>query len=172
MSEPPGCVPDWTSLIVRHTVHLKTLSSMGQRTSEPHVIQFPVAKFLFAPPAALIPPRCCGLPCCFGIRPSWSVESESSGLSPTGSRFFFLLENKDGNGWLIERECCGRAGRVAAPLPCDADFETDGRGWISESEELESPCSCEASRSLKLGSRLIPSRVTALLEPRGCDWKP
>ncbi len=36
----------WRSLVVKHMVHLKTLSSLGHRTIEPQVMQSPVAKSL------------------------------------------------------------------------------------------------------------------------------
>jgi len=118
VSEFTGC----RSLMVRQMVHLKTCSSLGQRTSEPQVMQFPVAKSLLTP--FLLCPWMAGF-FCLSIGPSPS-ESESQWAPWLGCLAFFLLpppENKEGNGWLIDRLWLGRFGRD---------------GWRSDSEELES----------------------------------
>lgn len=55
-----------------------------------------------------------------------SGPDSSSSLPAVGLDFFFLPEKSDGNGWLMERVWRGRGGWL--------------RGWISSSDELESPC--------------------------------
>lgn len=82
-----------------HTVHLKTLSSRGQRTSEPQVMQLPVAKSLLPP---VVPPLLWVFPGGFVMTGASSSESDSKGAR--GSGRFFLLENNEGKGWLMERE--------------------------------------------------------------------
>lgn len=163
MSGPLGGRTSPKSLMVKHIVHLKTFRSLGQRTNELHVIQFPVAKPLLWPPAPFLSLRWRDLPLVLIIEPSSSVESESSSPpSPTRPCFFFLPENSEGNGWLIDRECCGRGGLTASP--CDVEVETgiEERGWMSESEELESARTCEVSRTLRSPRR--PARDTVSIE--------
>jgi hypothetical protein len=58
----------------------------------------------------------------FGVGPASSVDSESEESATIWVDFFFLLENNDGNGWLMDREWAGRWGR---------------RGCRSSSDELE-----------------------------------
>lgn len=96
------------------TVHLKTLRSLGQRTRALQVMQFPVAK---SRPPELMFPLVWPLGCDgFVIGVSSSDESEKSWR-------FFLLEKRDGKGWLMDLEWVGRRGL---------------EGWMSDSEELES----------------------------------
>lgn len=77
--------------MVAQTVHLKTFSSLGHRTRESQVMQFPVTKSRL-PPAML--PFLWDFPW-IGRGGRWSSESESEAGLMLG-RFF--LENRDGNG--------------------------------------------------------------------------
>lgn len=111
--------------MVMHIVHLKTLSSLGQRTRDAHVMQFPVAKSLLPDGPPLL---CVVLKLCLaGIMPASSVLPSSA----DGPGVVCLLPLKsDGKGWLMERACCGRrwgSGRLMG-----------GGSSYSESEELES----------------------------------
>ena len=116
------------SLMVMQMVHRNNCRSLGQRTSEPQVMQRPVAKSVLPTDAPFRWPRIGGgLPLTLnpGSSPS-APESDSESSAPgTGSAFFFLLEKSDGNGWLTERMWRGREGWL--------------RGWRSSSDELESP---------------------------------
>lgn len=113
--------------MVTQTVHLKTFSSRGQRTREPQVMQLPVAKSLLPP---LVPPLLCVVLLLPGGFVMTGASSSESVLWEVSGRFF-LLENSEGNGWLMERECVGRRGRL---------------GWKSDSEELESAWRWELSK--------------------------
>jgi hypothetical protein len=87
------------SLIVKHTVHLNTFRSFGQRTIESQVIHFPVIKSLS------------GTLICFALGfsdvfranvgdiESSSVDSNPAPLSPWA---FFRPVNSEGKGWLID----------------------------------------------------------------------
>lgn len=118
-------------------VHLKTLRSLGHRTSDPHVMQFPVAKSLL--PAG--PPRVCVLVVGRGgggRTASSSTKPRSGGSPPTElCLFFFLPLKSEGKGWLIERECCGRR-----------DLRRECSAWKSASESLESAWALEMSKRL------------------------
>lgn len=91
-------------------VHLKTLRSLGHRTREPQVMQFPVAKSLLpaGPPRVWDGFRAWFLGACRGIAASSSVKPKSGGGAPTELCLFFLLLKREGKGWLIERVCWGR----------------------------------------------------------------
>lgn len=106
-------------MIVRHTVHLKTFSSRGHRTSEPHVMQFPVAKIWL--PLLLDFFRNVG--CGRGRSVPPDVFSQSVVESdPTFTAllcFFFRPKNSDGKGWLMERPCRGCCGRLEASSESD-----------------------------------------------------
>ena len=66
-----------------------------------------------------------GLPPTIGEAPLSASESVPKPSAATvGADFFFLLENSEGNGWLMERVWRG----------CEGRFE----GWRSSSEELDS----------------------------------
>lgn len=96
-SKTTGC----RSLIVIHTVHLKTFSSLGHRTIASHVIQFPVVNSLSGALACFVVP----LYNCFtkaAEAPPSSTES-----APTSLPFFvvFFPVKSDGNGWLIDLVC-------------------------------------------------------------------
>ena len=112
--------------MVRQMVHLNTWSSRGQRTRQPHVMQLPVLKSLLPPvekPGRW--PRVGGLALVLAAvetEPASSPEDSSTAIWPD---FFFLLENSEGKGWLMERAWRGRCGGWAL-------------GWRSWSSELES----------------------------------
>ena len=93
---------------MRHTVHLKTLSPFGQRTNEPHVIQFPVAKSFVPTSAGFSRLR-------LSILSTSSMESDSSTSAALSVCFFFFFlrakRDANGNGWLMERPCRGLCGR-------------------------------------------------------------
>lgn len=113
------------SLIVMQMVHLKTFKSLGHLTNEAQVMQLPVAKSLL--PAGL-PLLCLLGPCPYSEPPSPAAMSVSI-IGPPAELCFFLLLNKDGNGLLTERECLGLWFFACC-------------GAKSESEELESACTC------------------------------
>lgn len=130
--------------MVTQTVHLKTRRSRGQRTRALQVMQLPVAKsrlpLLMSP---LLWPLGWEAGLFTGTVISSSDESDRSGWSRRWRCCccccFFLLENRDGNGWLMDREWVGRRGL---------------EGWKSDSEELESAllsCSCAWSGTAKSG---------------------
>lgn len=112
-------------------VHLNTASSLGQRTNEPQVMQWPVAKSLLPAEEPFRWPCIGGGGGCFEPKASpggaSAPDSELESSRPGAGRdlFFFLLEKRDGNGWLTERVWWGREGRL--------------RGWRCPSDELESP---------------------------------
>ncbi len=125
-SRPRG----FKSLMVMQMVHLNICSSLGQRTSDPHVMQRPVAKSLLPAeePFRWWPRIGGGLPLAFDVGSGPSApESDSDSSGPRlGPDLFFLLDEKSaGNGWLTERMWRGRDGWL--------------RGWRSSSDELESP---------------------------------
>lgn len=112
--------------MVMHMVHLKTLSSLGHRTNDAHVMQLPVAKSLLPDGPTLL---CISKPCLAGIMPPSSTLSNCGGGPPVGSCPLFLPLKREGKGWLMERECVGRrwgSGRLGL-----------GSSY-SESEELDS----------------------------------
>jgi hypothetical protein len=84
--------------MVTHTAHLNTFSSRGHRTSEPHIMQFPVAKP--CPPSVpvlrFMSPW--PLPSNPVETPSSLEESDSSKLTAIRLVLFFLPENNEGNG--------------------------------------------------------------------------
>lgn len=82
--------------MVTQTEHLKTFKSLGQRTRALQVMQWPVAKSRLMFPLVW-PWGGGGL--VMGV--SSSDESEKSWR-------FFLLEKREGNGWLMDREWFGR----------------------------------------------------------------
>jgi hypothetical protein len=84
-------------------VHLKTLSSLGHRTSEPHVMQFPVAKSLLPVAAPCLDPFTCVFPLGLIIWPPPLAESESEPPVPALFCRFFFVEKRDGKGWLMDR---------------------------------------------------------------------
>lgn len=125
--------------MVTQMVHLKTLSSLGQRTKEPHVMQFPVENSLLAAPLPLCIPVEGALPFCPTIplpRPGESESVSDSKSATAGALFFgafFLEENSDGKGWLLERPWLAGLFDVAA-------------GRASESEVFDSAWNCEVSK--------------------------
>lgn len=121
------------SLTVVQMVHLNTFKSLGHRTREPHVMQFPVAKSLL--PAG--PPLLWVFAVCRDMAVSSSVKSRSGGGPVLESCLFFLPLNNEGKGWLIEREWPGWRG-LGLGLG----------GWNSESESLESVFTRAKSRPL------------------------
>lgn len=77
-------------------VHLKTCRSLGQRTRDPHVIQFPVLKSLLPTEEPVLCPLVCGrLELETG---GASSESESEFFLGMLLDFFFLIENNEGKG--------------------------------------------------------------------------
>lgn len=116
--------------MVRHIVHLNVLSSSGQRTREPQVMQLPEVKFLlegrWCPPRrrwSRCGPRRLILPGASSSLVSWSRLGR---LSLVLSRVFLPDEKKDGKGLLMDRAWRG----LALVFP-------GLEGW-SESDEDES----------------------------------
>lgn len=109
-SFPKGTV----SLTELQMVHLKTTNSLGQRTKDPHVIQVPVEKSLLP----LGPPLLWDfMGFCFDIAAALLALAASSSVNPRSGGgpladacLFFFLVKSNGNGWLMERPCCGRRG--------------------------------------------------------------
>ena len=92
-----------------HIVHLNSWSSLGQRTSDPHVIHFPVAISLLPDDDPFLCVLVCGL-LSWGIGPASSSGSESVSFRASALDFFFLLENSEGKGLLMERVWRGLLG--------------------------------------------------------------
>lgn len=131
-------------LIVRQMEHLKSWRSLGQRTSDPHVIHRPVLKSLLPGDEPWRRGRVWWgrLGACIG--PASSVGSESELSAAIWLVFFFRPENSEGKGWLKERLWWGREGFWGR------------RGWISWSDELDSTWIWWLSKISKSGDRDVP----------------
>lgn len=131
--------------MVMQMVQRNMCSSRGQRPSDAHVMQRPVAKSLL--PATEDPlrwPRAAGaaagegLPLAAGPDPKPSdPESEKPESSPpappaaagrTGLARF-LLEKSEGNGWLKERAWRGREERGGLLRGCRSPSDEDESPW-------------------------------------------
>ena len=92
------------SLMVRHTVHLKTLSSFGHRTVESHVMHFPVINSRSMALDDLV--FCAVFAGPFDeVKEDPSAGATSFAMAADDPSRFFLLWNIGGNGWLIDLPC-------------------------------------------------------------------
>lgn len=131
-------------LIVRQMEHLKSWRSLGQRTSDPHVIHLPVLKSLLPGDEPWRWGRVCWGRLREGMGPASSVGSESELSAAIWLVLFLRPENSEGKGWLKERLCVGREGFWGR------------RGWISWSDELDSTWIWWLSKTSKFGDRDVP----------------